>query len=105
MGSGLRDDEPQRPPNNLALHFELITALVRQQKPVEAYYYPDELHQVEHPVARIASLQRNIDWFRFWLQGYERSNPEDPDQYKRWQHLRELQGADSTGNPHIEAVR
>jgi dipeptidyl aminopeptidase/acylaminoacyl peptidase len=94
MGYGLRDDDPQRPPNNLAAHFELVAALNRQNKPVEMYYYPNELHQVEHPVARIASLQRNIDWFRFWLQGYERPNPEDPDQYKRWEHLRELRDAD-----------
>jgi dipeptidyl aminopeptidase/acylaminoacyl peptidase len=88
MGYGLKDDNPQRPPNNLAVHFELFTALSRQNKPVEMYYYPNEQHQVEHPVARISSLQRNIDWFRFWLQRYERPNPEDPDQYKRWEAMR-----------------
>jgi dipeptidyl aminopeptidase/acylaminoacyl peptidase len=95
MGYGLREEDPQRPPNNLAAHFELFTALKRQNKPVEMYYYPDELHQVEHPVARMWSLRRNIDWFRFWLQGYERPNPEDPDQYKRWEHLKELRDADA----------
>jgi dipeptidyl aminopeptidase/acylaminoacyl peptidase len=95
MGYGIKDDDPQRPPMNLSLHFELFTALTRQNKPIEMYYYPNEIHQVEHPVARISSLQRNIDWFRFWLQGYERPNPEDPDQYKRWEHLRELRDADN----------
>jgi hypothetical protein len=39
-------------------------------------------------VARIASLQRNVDWFRFWLQDYRRPNPEDPDQYARWELMR-----------------
>jgi dipeptidyl aminopeptidase/acylaminoacyl peptidase len=95
MGYGLKDDDPQRPPNNLASFFELFTALERQNKPVEMFYYPDEEHQVEHPVARMWSLQRNIDWFRFWLQGYERANPEDTDQYRRWEHLRELRDADA----------
>jgi hypothetical protein len=58
------------------------------------YYYPNEQHQPDHPQARLANLQRNLDWYRFWLQGYERPNPEDPDQYKRWEHLRELRDAD-----------
>jgi dipeptidyl aminopeptidase/acylaminoacyl peptidase len=88
MGYGLKDDDPQKPPNNLALHFEVFTALKKQNKPVEMYYYPTEQHQAENPVARMWSLQRNIDWFRFWLQGYERPNPEDPDQYHRWKKLR-----------------
>lgn len=88
MGYGLKEDDPHRPPNNLSIHFEVFTALSRQDKPVEMYYYPNEEHQVEHPVARISSLQRNIDWFRFWLQGYERPDPEDPDQYKRWELMR-----------------
>jgi hypothetical protein len=36
------------------------------------------------PQARLASVQRNLDWYRFWPQSYERPNPEDPDQYVRW---------------------
>lgn len=88
MGYGLENENPDRLPANLALHYELFTALERLQKPVEMYYYPREEHQVEHPVARMVSLQRNIDWFRFWLQGYERQDPEDADQYKRWEQLR-----------------
>jgi dipeptidyl aminopeptidase/acylaminoacyl peptidase len=103
MGYGLQDDNPQRPPNNLSVHFELFTALKRQNKPVEMYYYPNEQHQPEHPVARMWSLQRNIDWFRFWLQGYERPNPEDPDQYKRWEHLRELRDADAKATAQPQA--
>ncbi len=46
---------------------------------------------VFYDMGNTLGLQQNIDWFRFWLQGYERPNPEDPDQYKRWEHLRELQ--------------
>lgn len=100
MGYGRNNDDPYRPLNNLAKHYEEFVGLSRLAKPVELYYYPEEQHQVDHPIARITALQRNVDWYRFWLQGYERPNPEDPDQYKRWEHLRELRDADyeSPGN-------
>ena len=33
-----------------------------------------------------------MDWFRFWLQGYEGQAPDyDPEQYVRWRKLREQQ--------------
>jgi dipeptidyl aminopeptidase/acylaminoacyl peptidase len=91
MGYGVPYDNELAPPINLSSHFELFTGLNRLNKPVELYYYPLEDHTPDHPQARLASLQRNVDWYRFWLQGYERANPEDPDQYKRWESLRDLQ--------------
>lgn len=95
MGYGISYDNEQAPPLPLISHFELFTGLNRLNKPVELYYYPLEGHTPDHPQARLASLQRNVDWYRFWLQGYERPNPEDPDQYKRWEHLRDLQHNDA----------
>ena len=100
MGYG--DNLSSRPPDNLAVKEELFLGLSDLNKPVELYYYPDEQHQPVHPQARIASLQRNVDWYRFWLQGYERLNPEDSDQYKRWKRLREFRDADdkaASGQP------
>ena len=94
MGYGVREDRAGSTPFNLIPRYEALIGLTRLGKPVEMYYYPDEDHEPNHPQARLASLQRNIDWYRFWLQGYERPNPQDPDQYKRWEYLRELQGAD-----------
>jgi dipeptidyl aminopeptidase/acylaminoacyl peptidase len=88
MGYGQKDDNPDRPPDHLAVAQEIFVGLQRLHKPVELYYYPDEQHQPDHPQARIASLQRNVDWFLFWLRGYERPNPEDPDQYVHWRMLR-----------------
>ena len=76
------------PPANLATSFEVFAGLSRLGKPVELYYYPDEMHLPEHPRARLASLERNIDWYRFWLQGFERRDPEDPEQYIRWRRMR-----------------
>ena len=94
MGYGIHDNVEGEIPINLASRLEIFNGLSRLRKPVELYYYPDENHTPDHPKARLASLQRNVDWYRFWLQDYERPNPEDPDQYKRWEHLRELRDAD-----------
>jgi len=94
MGYGNKFDNIHAPPDNLALSFEIFTALNRLNRPVELYYYPDEVHQPDHPQARLASLERNVDWYRFWLQGFERANPEDPEQYKRWRRMRTLEEAE-----------
>jgi dipeptidyl aminopeptidase/acylaminoacyl peptidase len=94
MGYGVRDDSPDSTPNDLAIAFEIFKGLNRLGKPVELYYYPDENHQPDHPKARLSTLQRNVDWYRFWLQGYEDPSPGKRGQYANWQHLRELQRAD-----------
>lgn len=90
MGSGLPYDNRKALPISLADSFEVFTGLNRLNRPVEMYYYPTESHTPEHPQARLASMQRNVDWYRFWLQDSERPNPEDPRQYVRWRKLREL---------------
>lgn len=95
MGYGKRYDDMLAPPANLATAFEVFAGLNRLGKPVELYYYPNEHHLPEHPQARLATLERNVDWYRFWLQGYERANPEDASQYIRWHKLRDLQANDS----------
>ena len=68
--------------------FEFFVALGRLGKAVEFYRYPKGEHPLNTPWERVASLQRNVDWFRFWLQGYERPNPDDQEQYARWRALR-----------------
>jgi dipeptidyl aminopeptidase/acylaminoacyl peptidase len=103
MGYGIHDDYPGSIPSNLAVSYEFLKGLTRLDKPVEMYYYPNEEHAPDNPKARLATLQRNVDWYRFWLQGYERPNPEDPDQYKRWEHLRELRDADARATVQAQA--
>ena len=91
MGYEGKENLSDPPPDNLEVKEEVFVGLRDLNKPVEFYYYPNEQHQPDHPVARIASLQRNVDWFRFWLQDYRRPNPEEPDQYARWESMRSEQ--------------
>jgi dipeptidyl aminopeptidase/acylaminoacyl peptidase len=95
MGYGKHYEDTENPPVNLAARFELFTGLSHLHKPVELYYYPLEFHQPDDPLARLGSLERNTDWYTFWLKDYERPYAEDADQYKRWEHLRALRDADS----------
>ena len=56
--------------------------------PVEWWDYPDETHEKRDVADRWRTQMRNLDWFRFWLQGYENSSPQYPDQNTRWRTLR-----------------
>jgi dipeptidyl aminopeptidase/acylaminoacyl peptidase len=87
MGDGKAYEDVNMVPIDLAAAFEVFTGLSVLKRPVELFYYPEEDHTPDHPQARLSTLQRNVDWYRFWLQGYERPNPEDPDQYHRWLRL------------------
>lgn len=77
-------------PSSVLQEWELYASLQLLRKPVDLIYFPNGSHIHELPLERLESQQGNVDWLRFWLQGYERPDPEDPDQYERWEHLREL---------------
>lgn len=91
MGYGVPYDNLNSPPLALAKYFEEFTALNRMGRPVDLYYYPEEDHQPDHPQARLASLTRNLDWYRFWLQGKEDDHPINSDQYTKWQDFKTRQ--------------
>jgi hypothetical protein len=95
MGYGVHDDLLGQIPRNLAGRYEIYKGLTRLNKAVEMYYYPDEDHAPDHPRARLASLQRNVDWYRFWLQNFEDPDPRKKEQYQRWRMLRTLNLSDS----------
>ena len=83
--------ESTRSPAGTIRNMEFFVALRRQHKPVELYYYSDGQHILDTPFERVASLQRNLDWFRFWMQGHEGEPPKyDPDQYVRWRSYQKL---------------
>jgi dipeptidyl aminopeptidase/acylaminoacyl peptidase len=99
MGYGITDDNEQTPPLNLVQNYELFTGLNRLGRAVELYYYPYEQHQPDHPQARLESLQRNLDWYSFWLLGSEREKPADGEQYDRWRLFRLLSDKSGTISP------
>lgn len=69
-------------------------------KPVEMYLFRDEYHVKWQPAHKYAVYKRNLQWFKFWLQGVEDPDPLDPEQYVRWRKLREQHEADiAAGDP------
>jgi dipeptidyl aminopeptidase/acylaminoacyl peptidase len=69
--------------------YEFHSALLSLGKPVELYFYPKGTHPLDSPFERVASLQRNVDWFKFWMLGLKGKAPDyDPDQFLRWEKLK-----------------
>jgi hypothetical protein len=58
------------------------------RKMADLYVFPDEPHQKFQPRHKLAVYERNIDWFRFWLQGYENPAASKKLQYARWRAMR-----------------
>jgi dipeptidyl aminopeptidase/acylaminoacyl peptidase len=57
--------------------------------PTDLVFYLDETHILWHPKRRASSMNLNLDWFSFWLQGLEDSVPEKAAQYARWRKQRD----------------
>jgi len=55
----------------------------------ELYVFPDEAHFKFMPQHKLAAYERNLDWFRFWLLGFENDDPRKKEQYKHWHAIRE----------------
>ena len=55
--------------------------------PVEMHVFAGDYHQKWHPAHRLASYERAIDWFDFWLNGREDGSPAKAAQYQRWRAL------------------
>jgi hypothetical protein len=81
---------------SLLFEWEWFAGLSYLKKPVDLIYLPDGDHVLQKPWDRIISQQGNVDWFRFWLQGYEDANPAKAAQYRRWEELRKLQEAEKS---------
>jgi dipeptidyl aminopeptidase/acylaminoacyl peptidase len=91
MGHGVDNDVPGQIPPALAARYETLVGLAKLDRPAELHYFPNQGHAPDAPQARNESLQQNVDWFRFWLQGYEDSDPAKEQQYVRWEQLRKEQ--------------
>jgi dipeptidyl aminopeptidase/acylaminoacyl peptidase len=68
-----------------ALDYEI--PLIREHR-ADLYVFPNESHQKFQPKHKLAVYTRNLDWFRFWLQGYEDPDPGKREQYTHWREMR-----------------
>ncbi len=75
------------------LYWDMFALLARNRRPVEMIHIPYAHHVLKRPQARYTSQQGNVDWFAFWLTGYEDPDPSKSEQYKRWRELRLQQEA------------
>jgi dipeptidyl aminopeptidase/acylaminoacyl peptidase len=66
---------------------ELHTRLSNSTTPAELHVFPDEAHMKVQPRHRLAVYSRNVDWFRFWLQGFVDPDPAKAVQYARWRGM------------------
>lgn len=82
---------------SLAFDWEFLSVLRLAHRAVNMVYIPDASHVILQPRERMASQGGNVDWFRFWLQGYEDPDPVKKAQYREWHKLRDHQ-ATSTGD-------
>lgn len=71
----------------------LIRNLADAGKPYDAYVFAGETHVKWQPAHLHSIASRNLDWFRFWLQDFEDTNPDKAQQYSRWRTLRQQQRA------------
>lgn len=71
---------------------EYALPMVRDRK-ADMYVFAGEPHIKFGPRHKLVVYERNLDWFRFWLQGVERHDPPDADQYPVWRAMAEAVGA------------
>jgi hypothetical protein len=75
-------------PSSLLSEWEIYSSLMLQGRPVDLIYFPQGQHILQTPRARLASQQGNVDWYRFWLQGYEDPDPAKASEYQRWGRMK-----------------
>lgn len=78
----------QMPEQEYRLALEYALPLVRRRQ-ADIYAFAEEAHVKFQPRHKVVAYQRNIDWFRFWLQGYEDPDPSKEDQYRGWAEMRD----------------
>jgi dipeptidyl aminopeptidase/acylaminoacyl peptidase len=77
---------------------QMYNRLKLHGKPVEMIVFPGERHLKMQPRHRHVIYERNVDWFRYWLQDYVDPDPAKREQYVRWRGLREGSRNGATGH-------
>lgn len=77
----------QMPEQEYLYSLGVTLPLVRDSR-ADLYVFPNETHQKFQPKHKLAAFERNLDWFRFWLQDYEDAIPAKAGQYTHWRRMR-----------------
>lgn len=78
----------QLPEQEFRSTMQLYARLSQSSVPTELFAFPTEPHILTEPRHRLAAYERNVDWFRFWLQGVEDPSTTKTAQYRRWRAAR-----------------
>jgi dipeptidyl aminopeptidase/acylaminoacyl peptidase len=80
----------QMPEKEYRVSLDYAIPLIRRHQ-ADMYVFPYETHIKYQPRHKLAVYERNVDWFRFWLQGYEDPSPEKAAQYRIWREMRKAE--------------
>jgi hypothetical protein len=80
----------QMPEQEYVTALEYAIPLINDHR-ADLYVFPNEPHLKFQPRHKLAAYERNLDWFRFWLQGYEDPDLAKAEQYKHWEEMRASQ--------------
>src|SRR3546814_1568534 len=69
----------QMPEQEYVMALDYAVPLIRAHR-ADLYVFPHEPPQKFQLRHNLAAFERTIDWFRFWLQGHEDSDPPQPEQ-------------------------
>jgi dipeptidyl aminopeptidase/acylaminoacyl peptidase len=85
----------QMPEQEFRYSLDFMVPLIRRHR-ADVYVFPYEQHQKSQPRHKLVVYERNLDWFRFWLQKYEDPSPDKAGQYRIWREMRDVMSARPT---------
>ncbi|WP_210412671.1 hypothetical protein [Luteimonas granuli] len=88
----------QLPEQEYMYALDYVIPLMRTHR-ADVYVFSHEPHQKFQPRHKLAAYERNVDWFRFWLQGYEDGAASKQAQYARWREMRAESGKSAADKP------
>jgi len=83
----------QTPEQEYVMALDYAIPLIHDHR-ADLYVFPNEPHQKFQPRHKLAAYERNLDWFRFWLQGYEDPAPTKQAQYAHWREMKKARDSD-----------
>jgi hypothetical protein len=83
---------------SLVAMWETIALLREAGRPVDLVHYPRGEHVLATPAERLETQGGNVDWMRFWLQGYEDPSSAKQARYARWRQMRQSSRSDVSQN-------